>query len=362
MDFEQQIEQILSGPKPSAAPQAPQASTATPPRFEDQIEQILAPPAAQPAQDAPFGINIGLGQPQRSAADPAAIYDWVKANPQAITDFLLQSVGTAGGIAGGTVLAGPAGGVAGGAAGNVAGKQLSRRIGTAAGFPDAAPPPEIASLETGVDAVLGAAGPLARSGLRPLARGFTGVTKRNIPHFVERQIDEGQEALAAKAAGDAQSARTLEEAAGTRMAREFGNKASDQVSSLANPLAILSALGTQDLTKAAAVFFGARAAGWTRGRITEALLKQPKFVDWLTNTAPSLNTAEQIGISLTALTSKADADAKRKPERQPVTRSAAGTYHDSLGRFTSPAPSPRLRSAIDHSGHPALEAEEEDQP
>jgi len=101
-----------------------------------------------------------------------------KQERQAIYDFIGQTIGTGVGIAGGTTLGGPPGGIAGGAGGSVIGKQISRTIGPYIGGEGERP--DIMSLETGVDAGMGAVGPVVGSVARGGSRLLTGLSREGV--------------------------------------------------------------------------------------------------------------------------------------------------------------------------------------
>lgn len=301
-----EIGAILNPPAlvPGGIPPLPRAEPAGSTSFVDEIGAILNPaPVPEPQPTNMPGVGSGV----------LAITNWIKQNPQAVLDMVMQGGGTGLGIAGGALtspVTGPAGPIVGGAAGNVAGKQLSRRVGQALDFPDAQAPPDLNSIETAIDAGLGAAGPVVTSAARPIARVLTGASPKVVGEQAGR-FAERTEALALGRAVDLRGAiarpesrttfdemgRALQETAQnasaqiTRTAAETAENAAQRVSGniqqLTNFGAIGSAFATGDLTTAAAILGGGHALSAVQRKAATSLMQNEKFVGWLNKAAPS---------------------------------------------------------------------------
>ena len=137
----------------------------------------LGSPAPAPASEPePTRIPTAGGGVVRMSE---AVAEWMRGlKPQDALDLGMQGAGTAAGIAAGS-LAGPAAPVAmpaGGAAGNITGKQIARAIGQLLGL-EGSERPELASIETTVDGLLGTTGPVIGSTVRGVTRLGSGISR-----------------------------------------------------------------------------------------------------------------------------------------------------------------------------------------
>jgi hypothetical protein len=360
----------------------------------DQVQQGWGDSAPAPAQDtapgnltaevqagwgdpAPSGLAI-FGQPRRSVVE-----DWVRANPQAVTDFLLQAVGTTAGTVAGAP-GGPAGMMAGGAGGNLAGKVAARKIGQTLGFEGSEDP----SLGEGaVDAAVGAFGPAVSTAARPLAKALAkpliGATESRVAKQVERfdriknfNAQEGSELARANPARE--TLQRVQNAA-DEAAKEVSSEASaTSVGKRASQLGGFAAAATLfmhgDVLGALGYFGAGKAISAGQKAAARTLMQSEPFLRYLAGSGPSLSTRAQIADSLSLLSGQAGVQAGlSKQDRDAagalsgvfsssVVKTAAGTLHDARGRFVSPAvasPSSRRSPIIDHTGHPALEEEDQ---
>lgn len=361
---------------PGGLPPLPSTMAAEP---VDEIDALLNPTPPQTVNVPTLGRDLPNANMQ--PADPREAIEWIKKNPQTVLDLILQSGGTAAGIGLGVAtlpVTGPVGPIVGGATGNVAGKQLSRRIGQALDFPDAAQPPDLNSVETAIDAGLGAVGPVVSSAARPLARAFTGASPKVVSEQAGRFADitrHADDAAAARATGreadfqgflarnldnreefadlgrsfhqQAQQSTALraETVAGIeRTAAEAAENAAQRVSGnigqLTNFGAIGSAFATGDLTTALGILGAGHALSAGQRRAATSLMKNERFVNWLSQAAPK--TRSQLSGSLSAIL----AEQQLTPaERADITtlqgirprRTEGATYDASVDRHRDPA-------------------------
>ena len=311
----------------------------------------------------------------------ASLAQWVAKNPQQVADMLIQGGFTAAGITAGT-MTGPAAPIAApalGAGGNVLGKQISRRVGEALGFPDAAPPPDLASIETGIDAGLGAIGPVAGSVARTGSRIATGLRQGPFNRHVAASDDAiGWIEQALSAGGTSPGMRgALEQtrAASRTAAVEHSiggalTRASERAAEATTPGATLTRgaggglvgalLSPEPITGA---LLGAGVSEAIATKAVPALLNGPngqRFARWALNVDknPSAATLRSLtaifaGQSLTPSEREAVSTltGALSSERAPVTVDRLGRPHDARGRFTV--------GGLDHTGHPALESDDD---
>lgn len=369
--FVDEIDAILSPSAlvPGGLPPLPRAEPTGSAVFVDEIDAILNPePAPEPQATNMPGVGSGV----------LAIKDWLTRNPAMALEIAAQTLTTGAGIAGGAVVAGPPGAIAGGAAGNVAGKQIGRRVGQALNLPDAKAPPDLASVETAIDAGLGAVGPVASSTSRPLARVFTGASPKVVSEQAGRFADitrHADDAAAARATGREADlrgfiTRSPDERAGygsmgrafdqhaqhstalrreaaegiarnaTETAEQVAQRSSGTARNLTNIGAIAHAFTTGDLATAAAIFGGGHALSAGQRRSVERLMQNERFVNWLNQAAPK--TSSQLAGSLGAIL----AEQQLTPaERADITalqgirprRTEGATYDANVDRHRDPA-------------------------
>ena len=331
----------------------------------ETFDQRLGLQAAQPPQlnlpGPPDAMNM-VPDLQQMGSDAL---DWIRQNPQAALDLLVQTGLTVPAVAGGSALGGPAVGAVAGAGANVLGKQASRFIGRQLGL-EGSEAPDLASMETALDAGIGASGPLVSAAARPAARALVGVPERALERVrkvsnkarvarergeratrfteeVRRKAPPGSDTQARMRAefdetiadDIAQRAQKTREAVTEEAARQSG-RAGRLLEAGGNYGGLALAAIQGDMTAAATVF--GLGHGLSAGQKAAArwLLKKDRVVRFLTNRGPAFAAKGQASAILPALAAEkwlTDTDRhhleqlRAKPERH------SALPRDARGRF-----------------------------
>ena len=325
-----------------------------------------------PGQAGTTGLATASGGP---IADVASAVEWVRNNPQAVLDMLVQGGFTGLGIAAGAAT-GPAAPIAAPALGgtmSVIGKQASRELGRRLGLAGAEQPD---ALETIIDAGTGAVGPAVSSAARaarPLAGRVFGGGQETLTEVLGTRAalkpipSEVHEARAAYEARDAALAKLSKSTHGEIRSRAVLDRTVEQgtlgkafktlleateakdaavaaaMASAVKKSEILTPGAVNMLTGATAllhnpvaavgVFVGGHAIRGLHHVAAKQLLESDKFIAWALSN-PAASTPKQIAGSLVALAAEKglSADEREAVRQLQAAVSPPGRRSESRGR------------------------------